>query len=82
MPPLARDAVARAQEAGFPYSCDLAVGRLLAALARSPAEVPALIRLGGCYRSARRALTAVAGSSVLAPAPAPAPVRAMPGTNP
>lgn len=75
----ATDQVPRAALAALtPETGALRIGRLLAALARSPTEVRALIRLGGCYRSARRALTAVAGSGMLAPAP----VRAMPGTIP
>jgi adenosylhomocysteine nucleosidase len=43
----------------------LRLGRLLAALARTPGELPALIRLARRYRSASRALSAVAGSGVL-----------------
>jgi predicted O-methyltransferase YrrM len=42
MPPLVQDAVARAREADFPYSCDPAVGQLLAALA---AHLPAGARV-------------------------------------
>jgi hypothetical protein len=42
------------------------VGRLLAALAHTPAELPALIRLAHRYRTASRALAAVAGSGALA----------------
>jgi adenosylhomocysteine nucleosidase len=45
----------------------LRIGRLLAALARAPGELPALIRLAGRYDSARRALSAVARSGALAP---------------
>jgi adenosylhomocysteine nucleosidase len=45
----------------------LRVGRLLGALALAPGELPALLRLGGRYRSARRALFAVARSGALAP---------------
>jgi adenosylhomocysteine nucleosidase len=75
----ATDEVPRAALAALnPETGALRIGRLLAALARSPSEVPALLRLGGCYRSARCALTAVAGSGVLAPAPA----RAVPGAIP
>lgn len=75
----ATDEVPRAALAALnPDTGALRIGRLLGALARSPAEVTALFRLGGCYRSARRALTAVAGSGVLAPAPA----RAAPGAIP
>jgi adenosylhomocysteine nucleosidase len=75
----ATDEVPRAALAALnPATGALRIGQLLAALARSPSEVPALLRLGGCYRSARRALTAAAGSGVLAPAPA----RAVPGAIP
>jgi adenosylhomocysteine nucleosidase len=45
----------------------LRIGRLLATLARAPGELPALIRLAGRYRRARRALSAVARSGALAP---------------
>jgi len=45
----------------------LHIGRLLAALAHAPGELPDLIRLGRRYRRARRALTAVARSGALAP---------------
>jgi adenosylhomocysteine nucleosidase len=41
------------------------VGRVLAALAHTPAELPALIRLAHRYRTASRALAAVAGSGAL-----------------
>jgi hypothetical protein len=44
----------------------LRLGRLLATLARTPAELPALIRLAHRYRTASRALAAVAGSGALA----------------
>jgi adenosylhomocysteine nucleosidase len=47
------------------------VGRLLASLARRPGELPALIRLARRYRSASRALAAVAGSGALAREAAP-----------
>jgi len=43
----------------------LRLGRLLATLARTPGELPALIRLARRYRSANRALSAVADSGVL-----------------
>ena len=43
----------------------LRIGRLLASLARTPGELPALIRLARRYRSASRVLSAVAGSGVL-----------------
>jgi hopanoid-associated phosphorylase len=46
----------------------LRVGRLLAAVALAPGELPALLRLSARYRSARRALFAVARSGALAPA--------------
>lgn len=42
MPPPVQEAMARAQEAGFPYSCDPAVGRLLAVIA---AHLPARARV-------------------------------------
>jgi adenosylhomocysteine nucleosidase len=45
----------------------LRIGRLLAALARTPGELPSLIRLAGRYRSARRALSVVARSGAVAP---------------
>jgi len=45
----------------------LRIGRLLAALARAPGELPSLIGLVGRYGSARRALSAVARSGALAP---------------
>jgi adenosylhomocysteine nucleosidase len=44
----------------------LHVGRLLATLARTPGELPALIRLARRYRTASRALAAVAASGALA----------------
>ena len=43
----------------------LRLGRLLATIARTPGELPALIRLARRFRSASRALSAVAGSGVL-----------------
>ena len=45
------------------------LGRLLATLARTPGELPALIRLARRYRSASRTLAAVAGSGVLTTTP-------------
>ena len=45
----------------------LRIGALLAALARTPAELPSLIRLAARYRSARRGLSAAARSGALAP---------------
>jgi len=44
----------------------LRLSRLLATLARTPGELPALIRLAHRYRTASRALAAVAGSGALA----------------
>jgi adenosylhomocysteine nucleosidase len=44
----------------------LRIGHLLAALARAPGDLPALNRLAGRYRRARRALTAVARSGAFA----------------
>jgi adenosylhomocysteine nucleosidase len=43
----------------------LRLGRVLASLARSPGELPGLIRLARGYRSASRALSAVAESGAL-----------------
>jgi adenosylhomocysteine nucleosidase len=75
----ATDEVPRAALAALaPETGALRIGPLLAALARSPAEVPALIRLGGCYRSARRALTAVSRTGAIVPPSA----RAVPGAPP
>jgi adenosylhomocysteine nucleosidase len=51
-----------------PGTDSLHIGRVLAALVRAPGELPALIRLGGSYRSARRALTTVARAGALKPA--------------
>jgi adenosylhomocysteine nucleosidase len=45
----------------------LRVGRLLGSLARTPAELPGLIRLARRYRAASRALTSVARSGALVP---------------
>jgi adenosylhomocysteine nucleosidase len=44
----------------------LAMGRVLAALARSPGQLPALIRLARRYRTATRALSSVVESGALA----------------
>ena len=44
----------------------LRIGALLAAHARAPGDLAALIRLAGRYRRARRALTAVARSGAFA----------------
>lgn len=62
----ATDAVPRAAlMAASPGSGSLRVGRLLAAIAAAPSELPALVRLAGRYRAARRALSAVARSGAL-----------------
>jgi adenosylhomocysteine nucleosidase len=62
----AADVVPRAAlMAASPGSGNLRVGRLLTALAGAPSELPALLRLAGRYRAARRALSAVARSGVL-----------------
>jgi len=53
--------------AATPGTATLRIGRLLAALARAPGELPALIRLAGRYGSARRTLFAVARSGALPP---------------
>jgi adenosylhomocysteine nucleosidase len=45
----------------------LRIGRLLTALAGAPSELPALIRLARHYRTAHRALAAVARSGALVP---------------
>ncbi len=50
-----------------PEAGGLRVGRLLAALARAPGELPALLRLGARYRKALRALALVARTGGLAP---------------
>lgn len=63
----AADAVPQAAlSATAPDTGALRIGRLLAALARTPGELPALIRLAGGYRRARHALTAVARSGAFA----------------
>jgi adenosylhomocysteine nucleosidase len=67
----AADEVPRAALAALtPGTGALRVGRVLAALLRAPGEAAALVRLSGGYRSARRALTAVARSGALTPAAA------------
>jgi adenosylhomocysteine nucleosidase len=50
-------------------SVSLRVGRLLSALAGAPSELPALVRLAGQYRAARRTLSAVARSGFLSATP-------------
>jgi adenosylhomocysteine nucleosidase len=63
----ARDAVPRvALQATSAGEGSLRFGQLLASLARTPAELPPLIRLARRYRTASRALSAVAGSGALA----------------
>jgi len=64
----ASDGVPRAAlAAATTHATALRLGRVLAALVRTPAELPALIRLAGGYRAARRALSAVARSGALVP---------------
>ena len=46
---------------------DVSIGRLLAVLARTPTELPALVRLMLRYRAASRGLAGVARSRALAP---------------
>ncbi|MGD0705820.1 MAG: class I SAM-dependent methyltransferase [Trebonia sp.] len=46
MPPLVAAAIARARQAGFPMSCDPAVGRLLAVLAAHLPEDARVLELG------------------------------------
>jgi len=57
----AGDTLPRAVTAAADSEGHLRIGRLLASLARTPGELPALIRLGGRYRAANRSLAAVAG---------------------
>ena len=56
----AADSLPRAVTAAADQEGHLQIGRLLGALARTPSELPALIRLGGRYRAANRSLAAVA----------------------
>jgi len=56
----AADTLPRAVTAAADSEGHLQVWRLLGALARTPGELPALIRLGGRYRLANRSLAAVA----------------------
>jgi adenosylhomocysteine nucleosidase len=55
----AADTLPRAVTAAADSEGQLQIGRLLGALARTPAEIPALLRLGGRYRAANRSLAAV-----------------------
>jgi len=57
----AGDTLPRAVTAAADSEGHLRIGRLLGSLARTPGELPALIRLGGRYRAANRSLAAVAG---------------------
>ena len=59
--PLPKAAIAAASEGSVKLS------RLLGALARAPADLPALIRLMWRYRAASRSLAAVARAGALAP---------------
>ena len=54
------DTLPRAVTAAADNEGHLQIGRLLGALARTPGELPALIRLGQRYRAANRSLAAVA----------------------
>lgn len=56
----AADTLPRAVTAAADNEGHLRIGRLLGALARTPGELPALIRLGQRYRAANRSLAAVA----------------------
>jgi len=56
----ASDTLPRAVTAAADNEGHLQIGRLLGALARTPGELPALIRLGQRYRAANRSLAAVA----------------------
>ena len=56
----AADSLPRAVTAAADREGHLQIGRLLGALARTPGELPALIRLGQRYRAANRSLAAVA----------------------
>jgi adenosylhomocysteine nucleosidase len=56
----ASDTLPRAVTAAADNEGHLRIGRLLGALARTPGELPALIRLGQRYRAANRSLAAVA----------------------
>lgn len=56
----ALDTLPRAVTAAADNEGHLRIGRLLGALARTPGELPALIRLGQRYRAANRSLAAVA----------------------
>jgi hypothetical protein len=63
----AQDAVPEvALSATRPGQAGLDSARVLAALARTPGQLPALIRLGRRYRTASRALAAVVESGALA----------------
>jgi hypothetical protein len=64
----AREAVPQAAlSAAAPGTGAVRIGQLLGALARTPYELPAMIRLASGYAAARRALAAVARSGALAP---------------
>jgi len=56
----ASDTLPRAVTAAADNEGHLKIGRLLGALARTPGELPALVRLGQRYRAANRSLAAVA----------------------
>jgi hypothetical protein len=63
----AEDALPRTLLAAAADGGAVRVGRLLGALARTPAELGAVIRLVRRYRAARRALASVARCGALAP---------------
>ena len=66
----AADVVPRAAlMAASPGSVSVRVGRLLTALAGTPSELPALVRLASRYRAARGTLSAVARSGALSASP-------------
>jgi adenosylhomocysteine nucleosidase len=55
----AADTLPRAVTAAADSEGHLQIGRLLGTLARTPSEIPALLRLAGRYRAANRSLAAV-----------------------
>jgi adenosylhomocysteine nucleosidase len=64
----AADALPRAAIAATTLNgSTVGIARLLGALARRPAELPALVRLAGRHRAASRTLSAVARSGALLP---------------
>lgn len=71
----AEDALPRALLAATADTGALHVRRLLGGLAHAPADLPALIRLVGKFRAARRALSIAARSGALGPPEIPRPCR-------